>query len=360
MANDFPPASFLEALDEPVQGLVVASPANPTGTMLTPEELAALAIWCESHGVQLISDEIYHGIEYASPMQHATAWQTSREAVVFHSFSKYFSMTGWRLGWMLVPERLRRGQLLNLLFQLRSTAHIIDMHQLTKYPDRIVDLQAGASDEAPVDVGLLHDARDVGGLDRPAVQDAHLGRRLLGERLGDLAADRPADLLRVVRGGDLAGADRPHRFVGDDELGDLVQARAARRDERLLGVEVGAGEVQHACPLAGDGHGRDGLALTSLDIARGGRWQRHDGHTCQPGRGRASAGRREQRHHPRLRDHDARDHAAAGSDHLRGRPVEKRVDTGVMVVTPENMETPEARDLINPPVDRYLGAPNAK
>jgi aspartate/methionine/tyrosine aminotransferase len=59
--------------------------------------------------VQLISDEIYLGIEYASPMQHATAWQTSREAVVFHSFSKYFSMTGWRLGWMLVPERLRRA-----------------------------------------------------------------------------------------------------------------------------------------------------------------------------------------------------------------------------------------------------------
>ncbi len=104
-----PTVAMLEALDEPVQGLVVASPANPTGTMLPPEELAALAVWCETHGVQLISDEIYHGIEYATPMQHATAWQTSREAVVFHSFSKYFSMTGWRLGWMLVPERLRRA-----------------------------------------------------------------------------------------------------------------------------------------------------------------------------------------------------------------------------------------------------------
>lgn len=77
--------------------------------MLAPEELAGLATWCEVRGVQLISDEIYHGIEYATPMQHATAWQTSREAVVFHSFSKYFSMTGWRLGWMLVPERLRRA-----------------------------------------------------------------------------------------------------------------------------------------------------------------------------------------------------------------------------------------------------------
>ncbi|TYL49674.1 pyridoxal phosphate-dependent aminotransferase [Nocardioides sp. BGMRC 2183] len=95
----------------PLAGLVVASPANPTGTMLAPDELAAIARWCEEHGVQLISDEIYHGIEYAD--EHARwarcAWETSRDAVVFGSFSKYFSMTGWRLGWMLAPEHLRRA-----------------------------------------------------------------------------------------------------------------------------------------------------------------------------------------------------------------------------------------------------------
>ncbi|ANH37947.1 Aspartate aminotransferase [Nocardioides dokdonensis FR1436] len=99
--------------DGGLRGLVVASPANPTGTMLLPEELAALACWCEENGVQLISDEIYHGIEYAAldggaPLAR-TAWETSREAVVFSSFSKYFSMTGWRIGWMLVPQRLRRA-----------------------------------------------------------------------------------------------------------------------------------------------------------------------------------------------------------------------------------------------------------
>jgi aspartate/methionine/tyrosine aminotransferase len=104
-----PTVEMLEELDRPVKGLVIASPANPTGTMLTPPELAALARWCEDNGVQLISDEIYHGIEYAAPMQHSSAWETSREAIVFNSFSKYFSMTGWRLGWMLVPERLRRA-----------------------------------------------------------------------------------------------------------------------------------------------------------------------------------------------------------------------------------------------------------
>lgn len=92
---------------QPLDGLVVASPANPTGTMLQPEELAAIARWCEDHRVQLVSDEIYHGIQYAGASA-SCAWETSREAVVFGSFSKYFSMTGWRLGWMLAPERLRR------------------------------------------------------------------------------------------------------------------------------------------------------------------------------------------------------------------------------------------------------------
>jgi aspartate/methionine/tyrosine aminotransferase len=95
-----------------LKGVVIASPANPTGTMLLPDELAAIARWCEDNAVQLISDEIYHGIEYATldghPPMSRSAWETSREAVVFCSFSKYFSMTGWRIGWMLVPERLRR------------------------------------------------------------------------------------------------------------------------------------------------------------------------------------------------------------------------------------------------------------
>src|SRR5262245_41814754 len=96
-----------------LKGLVVASPANPTGTMLLPSGLAALARWCEAEQVQLISDEIYHGIEYApldgGERMARSAWETSREAVVFASFSKYFSMTGWRIGWMLVPDRLRRA-----------------------------------------------------------------------------------------------------------------------------------------------------------------------------------------------------------------------------------------------------------
>ncbi|WP_153398333.1 aminotransferase class I/II-fold pyridoxal phosphate-dependent enzyme [Ornithinicoccus halotolerans] len=101
-----PTVAMLEQLPEPPAGLIVASPANPTGTIIDPDELAALARWCESHGTLLVSDEIYHGISFGRPT--ASAWRTSREAVVVGSVSKYFSMTGWRLGWALLPRALRR------------------------------------------------------------------------------------------------------------------------------------------------------------------------------------------------------------------------------------------------------------
>lgn len=101
-----PTAEMLDGLGK-LDGVIVASPSNPTGTMLPPGELAAIAGWCSSHGVQLISDEIYHGICYDTDA--ATAWASSTESLVLGSFSKYFGMTGWRLGWMLVPQRLHRA-----------------------------------------------------------------------------------------------------------------------------------------------------------------------------------------------------------------------------------------------------------
>ena len=103
-----PTVAMLQELDG-IRGLIVASPANPTGTVLPPSELAALASYCADAGIQLISDEIYHGISYPGAPATTSAWTTSREAIVVNSFSKYFSMTGWRLGWLLVPERLRRA-----------------------------------------------------------------------------------------------------------------------------------------------------------------------------------------------------------------------------------------------------------
>lgn len=88
----------------PLDGLIIASPSNPTGTMLDDAALADLTRWCARHGVQLIADEIYHGITYAEPA--ATALRHGDDVVVVNSFSKYFSMTGWRLGWVVVPDHL--------------------------------------------------------------------------------------------------------------------------------------------------------------------------------------------------------------------------------------------------------------
>ena len=90
----------------PAHGVIVASPCNPAGTMLHPDELGAIAAWCHCAGVRLISDEIYHGLHYDSPIATAAAFSPS--AVVINSFSKYFSMTGWRVGWMVLPDDLIR------------------------------------------------------------------------------------------------------------------------------------------------------------------------------------------------------------------------------------------------------------
>ncbi len=90
-----------------VDGLIIASPANPTGTMLAPDELAGIQRYCREQGIRLISDEIYHGITYGRTA--ATALAGGEEAIVVNSFSKYFSMTGWRLGWVVVPPDMLRA-----------------------------------------------------------------------------------------------------------------------------------------------------------------------------------------------------------------------------------------------------------
>src|SRR5271168_54816 len=90
----------------PLKGVLVGSPANPTGTMMSREALARLIQAAEGAGIRFISDEIYHGLDYAFPA--ATAAELSPRALVINSFSKYFCMTGWRVGWMVVPEPLVR------------------------------------------------------------------------------------------------------------------------------------------------------------------------------------------------------------------------------------------------------------
>ncbi|MEA2903816.1 MAG: hypothetical protein QOI12_1203 [Alphaproteobacteria bacterium] len=101
-----PPMLIAAHRRKPLNGVLVASPANPTGTMMTRDALKALHDAAEGEGIRFISDEIYHGLDYAFPADSAA--RLSANAVVINSFSKYFCMTGWRIGWMLAPEPLVR------------------------------------------------------------------------------------------------------------------------------------------------------------------------------------------------------------------------------------------------------------
>src|SRR5437899_61156 len=103
----YQPNPELLAEAEDLAGLIVASPANPTGTMIGAAELQRLAAYCHDRGIRLVSDEIYHGITYETAPQTARA--SGPEPIVVNSFSKYYSMTGWRLGWMVVPPDLARS-----------------------------------------------------------------------------------------------------------------------------------------------------------------------------------------------------------------------------------------------------------
>lgn len=88
---------------KPLKGLILSSPSNPTGAMLSAEELKALCDVCKEYNILFLSDEIYHGITYDNKVE-ATALEFSKDVIVINSFSKYYSMTGWRLGWMIVPD----------------------------------------------------------------------------------------------------------------------------------------------------------------------------------------------------------------------------------------------------------------
>jgi aspartate/methionine/tyrosine aminotransferase len=95
-------AAALAALEPAPQGLLIASPANPTGTIIGADELRRIALVCRERGIKIISDEIYHGISFVEPTRSMLEFEPT--ALVVNSFSKYFSMVGWRLGWLLVPQ----------------------------------------------------------------------------------------------------------------------------------------------------------------------------------------------------------------------------------------------------------------
>ena len=105
--NFQPTPALLDRIEGTIDGLIVTSPCNPTGTMVDGDELAALVEYCGERGIRLVSDEIYHGITYGDVAE--TALRLTDDAIIINSFSKYFSMTGWRLGWMVLPKSLLRS-----------------------------------------------------------------------------------------------------------------------------------------------------------------------------------------------------------------------------------------------------------
>ncbi|QXT38553.1 pyridoxal phosphate-dependent aminotransferase [Gymnodinialimonas ceratoperidinii] len=156
-------------LDDSLDGLVVASPANPTGTMLFKPELTALTEACADRDISLISDEIYHGLQYDA--RAVSALEVTDDVYVINSFSKYFSMTGWRLGWMVVPpDHIRTVERLaqNMFICPSHAAQVValgalspegraelDQHRDTYARNRVIlqdGLQAaGLSNTAPAD-----------------------------------------------------------------------------------------------------------------------------------------------------------------------------------------------------------------
>ena len=99
-----PNLQALEATENIPDGLLLASPANPTGVVITNEDLVKICAWCKKHDLRLIMDEIYHGLTYG--VHVTSALKYSQDAIIINSFSKYFCMTGWRLGWMALPDDL--------------------------------------------------------------------------------------------------------------------------------------------------------------------------------------------------------------------------------------------------------------
>ena len=137
-----PTPDHLKAMPMLPDGLIVASPANPTGSVIAPPEFKALAGFCHDNGIRLISDEIYHGITFGTKATSAAACSDS--AIIINSFSKYFSMTGWRLGWLVAPPQLQRA--LECLAQnMFISAPTISQHAGVAVFDCIDELEANVA-----------------------------------------------------------------------------------------------------------------------------------------------------------------------------------------------------------------------
>jgi aspartate/methionine/tyrosine aminotransferase len=232
-----PTLAMLERLDPRPAGLIVASPCNPAGTMLAPEELRDIARWCQAHGVRLVSDEIYHGLTYGS-VAESTAAAFSDSAVVVNSFSKYFSMTGWRIGWLVLPEDLvRPAECLAQNFFI-SAPHVAQVAAEAAF-DCVEELEANKARYARSRAALLA-GLPAAGFDRIAAAD---GAFYLWCDIGHLTNDSLEFCARMLEGAGIAATpgvdfdrDRGSRFLRFSYCGaEAAMAEAPGRLGAWLG-----------------------------------------------------------------------------------------------------------------------------
>ena len=234
-----PTVELLERAGDPPDGLILTSPSNPAGTMVSPEKLAALSDYCGAKGIRLISDEIYHGITYGS-MTAATA-ATVPGAFVVNSFSKYFSMTGWRIGWMVVPEDMRRPiecLTQNLYISTPALSQLAALAAFDAHDELRENVSAYARNRQ-----LLLDQLPQAGFERLAPAD---GAFYIYADVSRLTNDSPAFCKRMLSEADVAatpGVDfdpqRGTRFVRFSFAGSHQEV--ARAAERLIEWQGGRG-----------------------------------------------------------------------------------------------------------------------
>jgi len=225
-----PTLAMLEKLDPLPAGLIVASPCNPAGTMLAPQELSAIARWCHERGVRLVSDEIYHGLSWGAVAESSAA-AFSASAIVVNSFSKYFCMTGWRIGWLLLPEDLCRPVECLAQNLFISAPHIAQVAAEAAF-DCTAELEANKAGYRRARAALLEGLPQAG-FDRIAAAD---GAFYLWCDIGHLSNDSLDFCARMLEGADIAASagvdfdrERGHRFLRFSYCGaeaEMVQAPA--------------------------------------------------------------------------------------------------------------------------------------
>lgn len=185
-------AAAIAALDPVPAAVILASPANPTGTVIAPDELARIARVCAERGIRLIADEIYHGITYGAPGGSVLAH--APDALVVNSFSKYFSMPGWRLGWLVVPPALA-AQAAARMGNLFLTPPVLSQKAGLVAFDCVAELESHVATYAR-NRDLMLAALPAFGLDRIAPPD---GAFYIWADVGHLTDDSLAFAMRLLR-----------------------------------------------------------------------------------------------------------------------------------------------------------------